>query len=49
MADMYIDPPLLHFSNDQLVNEGNNVIDALFFKLGRALKTSDNKDRINFL
>src|SRR5271154_6405851 len=49
MADMHIDPPLAHFSNDQLVNEGNNVIDALFFKLDRALKTSDNKDRIDFL
>src|SRR5271154_4271128 len=49
MADMHIDPLLIYFSNDQLVNEENNVIDALFFKLDRALKTSDNKDRINFL
>jgi len=30
---MHIDPPLVYFSNDQLVNEGNNVIDAFFFKL----------------
>ena len=49
MADTHIDPPLIHFSNDQLVNEGNKVIDSLWYKLDQALKTSDNKDRINFL
>src|SRR5271155_767340 len=49
MADTHIDPPLAHFSNDQLVNEGNKVIDSLWYKLDQALKTSDNKDRINFL
>src|SRR5271154_5249082 len=49
MADTHIDPPLIHFSNDQLVNEENKVIDSLWYKLDQALKTSDNKDRINFL
>ena len=49
MADTHTDNPLNNLSNDRLVEEMNNVINKMFSMLDQALKTSENKIRIEYL